>query len=150
MLLRNYDQEETNREKNRIDIIASTPESEESILLRVVTPPKSGYSKVGVGQVKKMEEELEREEIDKVIMFGNDFTYSAMEELFEEGIEFYSENKETFSDLNPKDMYLKIINCVLPLTFFLFLILKPFANYYIKITVLSYFIFNTYLFVITS
>jgi hypothetical protein len=112
MLLRNYDQEEMNREENRIDIIASTPKSDESILLRVVIPPKSGSNKIGVTQVKKTEEALEREEIDKVIMFGKAFTYSAKEELFEEGIEFFSEDKKILSGLNPKDMYLKIINYV--------------------------------------
>ena len=112
MLLRNYVQGEMSKEENRIDIIASPPESEESILLRVLTQPKSGSSKVGVAQVKKTEESLEREEIDRVILFGNSFTQSAKEELFEEGIEFFSEEKEIFSNLNPKDMYLKIIKCV--------------------------------------
>jgi hypothetical protein len=112
MLLRNYDQEEMNREENRIDIIATPPESEESILLRLLTPPKSGSSKIGVTQVKKTEEALEREEIDRVILFGNGFTRSAREELFEEGIEFFSEGKEIFSGINPKDMYFEIINCV--------------------------------------
>ncbi len=112
MLLRNYDQEEMSKEENRIDIIASPPDSEESILLRVLTPPKSGSNKVGVTQVKKTEEALEREEIDRVILFSNGFTQSAKKELFEEGIEFYSEDKEILSDIHPKDMYLKIINCV--------------------------------------
>jgi hypothetical protein len=112
MLLRNYDQEEMSKEENRIDIIASPPESKESILLRVLTTPKSGSSKIGVAQVKKTEEALEREEIDKIIMFGNEFTQSAKEELFEEGIEFFSEEREILSNLNLKDTYLKIINCV--------------------------------------
>lgn len=112
MLLRNYVQEEMSREENRVDIIASTPESDESILLRVITLSKSSSKAVGVDQVKKTEKVLEREEIDRVIMFGNDFTQSAKEELFEEGIEFFSEDKRILSCLNPKDMYLKIITCV--------------------------------------
>jgi len=112
MLLRNYDQEEMNKEENKIDIIASNPESDESVLLRVVTPSKSGSNTVGIEQVKKSEAVLEREEIDKVIMFGNDFTYSAKKELIEGGIEFFSEEKRILSGLNLKDTYFKIINYV--------------------------------------
>ena len=112
MLLRNYDQEEMNKEENKVDIIASNPESEESVLMRVVTLSKSRSNNVGIDQVKKMEAKLEKLEPDKAIMFGNDFTIAAREELVEEGIEFFSDEKNILFGLNPNEIYLKILNYV--------------------------------------
>lgn len=112
MLLRNYDQEEMNREGKKTDIIASNPKSEESVLIRVITPSKSSYNIVGIDQVRKMEITLEKLELDKAIMFGNGFTYAAREELVEEGIEFFSDEKNILFGLSLNEMYLKILNYV--------------------------------------
>lgn len=91
MNLRGYQQEETHKEKGIVDIIASKPETEEKVLVRVVTRSQLKSDTIGTGQVRKMEKTLEKMGVDKGVLIGKRFSSTARREMLEEGIEGISE-----------------------------------------------------------
>lgn len=113
MELRGYQSEELQRENGIIDIIASKPESDEKVMMRVVTKSNLSSGTIGVEKVREMESALEERGLDEAILFGRRFTSAAKSELIDEGIDFISERRKIVSSIiNPQELYLKIHDLV--------------------------------------
>jgi hypothetical protein len=105
MAMRNYSCEEKEKCDEGIDITALDTNSNEKILLRIVeTKSKSGF--VGINSVRKMLEDMEREEYDKGILFGKRFTTAAKQELMQNDIQRISE--QYMPAFKPERIYLRI------------------------------------------
>ena len=87
---RGYDEADVTRGDKTIDILASKPESDEGILVRVVTSPQNGASVIGVEKAKEMEETLAKMSVEHGIILGDRFTNAAKRVLKESSIEFFT------------------------------------------------------------
>lgn len=113
MELKGYRGEELQNEEGIIDIIASKPESDERVMMRVVTKSNLGSGVVGVEGVREMESALEERGIDEAILFGKRFTSAAKSELRDEGIDFISARQKIVTRIiNPQELYIKIHDMV--------------------------------------
>jgi hypothetical protein len=112
MELRDYSVEKLRRSKAKIDIKASKPNSDETVLMRII--PKSNLAKnaIGVDEIRRMKTSLEEQDFDKVILFGNRFTSSAQKEMKDDDIEFFSTTMRIVSTLNKQELYSSVIECV--------------------------------------
>ena len=109
MAMRNYSCEEREKWDEGVDITALDTESNEKILLRIVeSKTKSGF--VGINAVRKMLEDMEREEYDKGFLFGKRFTAAAKQELMQNDIQRISE--QYMPTFKPERLYLRINNYV--------------------------------------
>jgi hypothetical protein len=87
-----------------VDFVASPSDSEDKVLLRVITDPKSKSGMVGANSVNQAIEVFEDEEFDKGIFISNWFTKSAKAKMREKGIRIVSQNiKPSFT---PSSLYL--------------------------------------------
>ncbi len=109
MAMRNYSCEEREKWEEGIDITALDTESNQKILLRIVeSKSKSGF--VGIDAVRKMLEDMEREEYDKGFLFAKRFTAAAKQELIQNDIQRISE--QYMPTFKPERLYLRINNYV--------------------------------------
>lgn len=104
MAMRGYRKEERKRWDEGIDYVASHPKSEEKILLRIVTEPKSTSSTVGLDVVGEMSETMKREDYDKGVLIGKRFSKAAKKEMRREGIQMFSE--KFTPRFEPRKLYL--------------------------------------------
>jgi hypothetical protein len=103
--MRNYSCEEREKCDEGVDITALDTESKEKILLRIIeSKSKSGF--VGINTVRKMLEDMEREDYDKGFLFGRRFTAAAKQELVQNDIERVSE--QYMPRFKPDRLYLRI------------------------------------------
>lgn len=102
--LRNYKEEELKREEGLIDIVASSPKTDEKILIRVVTRSKLKSGAIGVEQVKKMEKAMKNTGLKRAILIGKEFTSSAKREMRLQRIERVSEKAFLPFDLFSHEM----------------------------------------------
>jgi hypothetical protein len=109
---RGYNIEEISQTPTTIDIQVSHPDSEDTIMMQIVTQTKYKNNGVGVGTVESVEQILAKPDIDKVIIFGTRFTESAKNELRSEGIEFFSPTQNILSRLNQQELYTSILKHV--------------------------------------
>ncbi len=112
MELRGYKMEDLHRDGEIIDINASKPDSDETVLIRVVTESEQRLDDVGVDKVRELERTLEKRDIDKIIMLGRSFTDSARRDLGQYGMEFFSDKRKIISALSREELYSKILDCV--------------------------------------
>jgi hypothetical protein len=89
--IRDYESGRTRKKERRVDYTVSPSESDDKILIRVITEakPKSGY--IGVDTVREMNKVLEKRNYDKGILIGKRFTEAARSEMEREHIEAVSE-----------------------------------------------------------
>jgi Holliday junction resolvase len=111
MAVRDYQVDDLQRNKAAIDITASNPDSDATVLMRVVQKTPLASNGIGVQQVRALKTELEEEDVDKVIVFANRFTSQARIELREEGVEFFSE-RQVLSMMDIQEQYFKIQDLV--------------------------------------
>jgi hypothetical protein len=105
MAMRNYSCEDREKCDEGTDITALDTESNKKILLRIVeSTSKSGF--VGINTVRKMLEDMEREEYDKGFLFGKRFTAAAKQELMQNDIQRISE--QYMPAFKPERLYLRI------------------------------------------
>lgn len=80
------DYESTDKETrdNGLDITALDNESEDKVLVRVITKPKSKSGHVGADTVDKMKAAIENNNYDKGILISEKFTKAAEKKLAEE------------------------------------------------------------------
>jgi hypothetical protein len=109
---RGYNIEEISQTPTTVDIQVSHPDSEDTIMMQIVTQTDYKNNGVGVNTVKDTEQLLEKPDIDKVIIFGTRFTESAKKELRGEGIEFFSPTQNILSTLNQQELYTSILTHV--------------------------------------
>ena len=110
--LRNYEVEDVHNCENSIDITASQPNSEDTVLMRILPDSKTGLNRIGVKEVQRIKEELEEEDHEKVIIFANRITTSAKKELREEDIEFFTKKKKMLSTLQPQQVYPTLLESI--------------------------------------
>lgn len=87
-----------------IDFVASQTGSDDKMLLRIITEPKSSSGIVGIETVREMSEKLEREDCDKGVLISERFSKAAKEEMRREGIQMVS--KKSTLRFKPLRLYL--------------------------------------------
>jgi len=106
MAIRDYECEERQRGDEEIDFTASDAQSDNKILLRVITKPKTKSGVVSIGAVRNMVETLKHEHYDKGVLISERFSKAAKREMSREGIQMVSEE---FTPLfKPQELYLTI------------------------------------------
>lgn len=109
---RGYKVEEVSQNSSTIDIETLPPDSDETVMMRIITKTEYKNNGVGVDTVEATEQLLAKPGIDKVIVFGNRFTASAQSALQEEGIEFFSPDQNILSVLDQYELYNGILRYV--------------------------------------
>ncbi len=109
---RGYKIEEASQTASTIDIQVSHPDSDDTIMMQIITHSNYKNNGVGIDTVESAEQLLERPDIDKVIIFGNRFTESAQSELRDERIEFFSPTQNILLSLNHQELYSTICKYV--------------------------------------
>ncbi|MDH5441233.1 MAG: restriction endonuclease, partial [Candidatus Bathyarchaeota archaeon] len=99
MAVRGYKDEERRRWDEGIDYVASHGESDDKVLLRVVTEPKSISGIAGSDVVNEMSETMKREGYDKGVLISRRFTNSAKDKMRREGIQMISEKSGPWFEL---------------------------------------------------
>jgi len=89
--VRDYKSTRTRRKEKSVDFTVSPSGSDDKILIRVITEPKSRSGYVGVDTVREMSTFLEKRKYDKGILVGQRFTQAAKREMKHDGIEPVSE-----------------------------------------------------------
>ena len=109
---RGYRIEHVSQSPSIIDIRASQPGSSETVMMHIVTQTDLKNNGVGVDALQETEHIHEIQDVDKTIVFGNQFTASAQKELHDEGIEFFSPTQNILSTLNHRELYNNIVKNV--------------------------------------
>ena len=89
--VRDYENRRIRRKEKKVDLTVSPSNSDDKILIRVITEAKSKSGYVGVDTVRKMSEVLEKRNYDKGILIGKRFTEAAKSEMKQGNIEAVSE-----------------------------------------------------------
>lgn len=108
--VRDYETRRTRRKEKVVDFAVSPSESDEKILIRVITETESKSGYVGVDTVRKMNDILEKRDYDKGILVGKRFTEAAKREMESKNIETVSERIKPHFKL--KRLYSAIDGCV--------------------------------------
>lgn len=103
MAIEDYVSKGIEKRDSGLDITALDNESNDKVLLRVITSPKSKSGYIGVDTVDKMAATIENKDYDKGILISDKFTKAAEEKLVEEGIQRVSEN--LILDFAPERLY---------------------------------------------
>jgi hypothetical protein len=109
MAIEDYEREEMERGENWVDIVASDGKSNDKILLRIITEPKSKSGFVGVDAVGKMIETMKDEDYDKGILISKRFTKAAKRKTGHEGIQIISE--KFMPRFKPEELFFTIQHC---------------------------------------
>jgi len=109
MAVEDYERKNMERRDNGVDIIASGGSSDDKILLRVITEPKSKSGFVGVDAVSKMIEIMKDEDYDKGILISKRFTKAAKNKIGHEGIQIISE--KFMPRFKPEELFFTIQDC---------------------------------------
>ena len=93
MAIEDYVSKGMKKQDSGLDITALDSESNDRVLLRVITRPKSRSGYVGVDTVDEMAATIENKDYDKGILISDKFTKAAEKKLAEEGIQRISESR---------------------------------------------------------
>lgn len=108
--VRSYENGRIQRKDGEMDFTVSPSESDDKILIRVITEAKSSSGFVGVDTVREMSELLEKRHYDKGILIGKRFTEAAKSEMERKNIEAVSDNiKPRFK---AERLYFAINRCI--------------------------------------
>lgn len=110
MAIRGYECERKEIWDEGVDFTASGTDSDEKVLLRVITDPKSNSGIVGVSVVRKMIEIIEQEDYDGGVLVGKRFSEAARKEIHRKGIQMFSE--KFMPSFKPQKLYLTIQDCI--------------------------------------
>ena len=89
--VRGYENGRIRRKERKVDFTVSPSDSDDKILIRVITEAESKSGYVGTDAVREMSEVLEKRNYDKGILIGKRFTVGAKSEMERENIEAVSE-----------------------------------------------------------
>jgi hypothetical protein len=89
--VRDYEKRRIRRKERKVDFTVSPSDSDDKILIRVITDPESKSGYIGVDTVREMDDVLEKRDYDKGILIGKRFTEAAKREMDSENIEPVSE-----------------------------------------------------------
>lgn len=104
MAVEGYESRGMKKRDNGLDITAVDSESNDKVLLRVISCPESRSGFVGTETVERMVATIENEDYDKGILISERFTQAAVKRLKEEGIQRLSENM--IVNFGPERLYL--------------------------------------------
>lgn len=104
MTMEDYISKRVKKFDNGMDITALDKESDDKILLRVITEPMSKSGIIGVDIAGKMTSRIKNEDYDKVILISENFTRAAKEKLRGAGIKSIS--GDFLLDFPPERLYL--------------------------------------------
>jgi len=107
--VRDYENRRIRRKEKKVDFTVSPSDSDDKILIRVITEAKSRSGYVGVDTVREMSEVLKKQNYDKGILIGNRFTEGAKSEMEHEDIEAVSER--IAPAFKVEQLYLAIEGC---------------------------------------
>jgi hypothetical protein len=110
MVIKDYECEERQRRNEGIDLTASNAKSDDKILLRLITEPKSKSGIITVDDVKNMVETMEKENYDKGVIISKRFSKAARREVSQEKIQMISE--KNMPRFKPQRIYLTIRDCI--------------------------------------
>ncbi len=108
--VRDYENRRIRRKEKKVDLTVSPSDSDDKILIRVITEAKSRSGYVGVDTVRKMSEVLEKRNYDKGILIGKRFTEAAKSEMEQGNIEAVSER--ITPHFKVEQLYLAIEGCI--------------------------------------
>lgn len=108
MAIRDYKCEERERWNEGIDFSASDAESDDKMLLRIITKPKTRSGVVSVNTVRKMANTMKQKHYDEGVLISKRFSAAAKRVMRKKGIQMVSD-KFTPS-FKPQRLYLKIQN----------------------------------------
>ncbi len=108
--VRDYENRRIRRKEKKVDLTVSPSDSDDKILIRVITEAKSKSGYVGVDTVKEMSAVLKKQNYDKGILIGKRFTEGAKSEMEHEDIEAVSER--IAPHLKVERLYLAIEGCI--------------------------------------
>jgi len=92
MAINDYESGDVRKWDCGLDITAMDNKSNDKILLRMITKPKSKSGYVGADTVDKMAAAIQKEDYDRGILIGDKFTRAAKGKMLEEGIQRISES----------------------------------------------------------
>lgn len=92
MAIEDYESRGVEKQDCGLDITALDKESNDKVLLRVITNPESKSGYVSANTVDKMATIIKNEDYDKGVLIGNRFTKAARRKLAEEGIQSISKD----------------------------------------------------------
>ena len=110
--MRAFQIDDIQRNESFVDVSASKSDSDETMLMRIISNSKSKTITVGTQEVQQLVIKLNEEDYDKVILLGSRFTPSAIKELQENDIEYFTKKQEILSSLNSLQHYSILQNCV--------------------------------------
>lgn len=108
--VRDYEKGRIRRKEKKVDFTVSPPDSDDKILIRVITETQSKSGYVSVDIVRDMSEVLKERSYDKGILVGNRFTEAAKREMKQENIEAVSERIVPYFKV--EQLYLAIEGCI--------------------------------------
>lgn len=108
--VRDYETKGTRKTEKIVDLMVSPSESDDKILIRVITEPASKSGHLGVDTVREMISILEKRNYDKGILVGKRFTKAAKREMKSENIEAVSDRIMPHFKL--EELYLTIDSCL--------------------------------------
>ena len=106
MAVKGYEYEGRQRWDQGIDYVASHIESDNKMLLRVVTDPQSKSGTVGIDVVREAVETIKQKDYDKGVLIGKRFSEAAKREMWRKGIQIISEKLTPSFKL--EDLYFKM------------------------------------------
>lgn len=106
MAVRDYRCEERESQDMGIDFTASDVNSDEKMLLRVITEPHTKSGIVGVQSVREMAETMDKDKIDEGVAIGKRFSAAAKRVMREKGIQMVSD--KFMPSFKPQKLYLKL------------------------------------------
>ena len=106
MAIQDYECEKRQRWDRGVDFTASDSKSDDKILLRLITEPKSKSGFIGIDAVRKLSEILEHEDYDRGVLIGKRFSEAAKEEMRRNDIQMISERLTP--PFKPQRLYLRI------------------------------------------
>jgi len=92
-----------------IDFTASDTKSDDKVLLRLITAPRSKSGAICVDDVKEMVGRMESSDYDKGVLISKEFTTAASEELGRRGIQAISEKSMPYRS---EELYAKLQDCI--------------------------------------
>jgi hypothetical protein len=112
MEIEGYEQERVKKNEKAIDITVSKPDSDETVLMHIVTNSDRSSDTIGADKARKIKQLVDKEDVDKLIVFGQKFTKAAGRALNEEDIDLFSNERAVLSVIPPIKLYSTIYDYV--------------------------------------
>jgi hypothetical protein len=106
MAIQDYECEKRHRWGGGVDYVASDSKSDDKILLRLITDPKSKSGCIGIDAVRKMSEIMGDRDFDRGVLIGKRFSEAAKEEMKRNDIQMMSERLTP--PFKPQRLYLRV------------------------------------------